>query len=564
MKSYLFLLIIFKSILFMSNSCVSDHADHIYINGHFYTLDETNPVVQAVAVSKGRIIFAGDNEGAMQYSGRNTKVTDLEEQVVIPGLTESHMHFDNLGRNLLKAPLDVYWLQLDDLKTRISKAVEKAKQGEWILARGYNEALWDELPHRGILDAISPDNPLVLRRYCGHAHWVNSRALELSGVTADTPSPPAGLIMKDATGEPTGVLVSAAGALVTSNIPPAPPLTLDEELEAMRLGSDTLLTSGITTVHCATPTGEEDVLLRRKAYERGLLKVRVMDAVEAETAIAMGKPLINLYNDHYTVRWVKMFIDGSLGGRGAALTKQYSDMPGEYGSLRELGQDEEKYAQLVADLLEMGFTTRTHSIGDRGNHITLNAFERAMELSGKKPGEARLVVEHAQVLLEDDIRRFANRNILASMQPVHATEDMLFVEDRIGTERAKHAYAWRSIIDQGGIIAGGSDYWVSPFNPFYGMHAAVTRQDRANNPPGGWFHEQAMTRKEALKAYTLWPAYLEFSENKKGSITPGKLADFVVIDRDYFEIPAEDIHKIQVLRTVIGGETVFVNNNPKP
>lgn len=549
---------VYTFIFIMISSCTTEHADIVFVNGYFYTMDQQHPTAEAVAIRGNKFVFVGNNHDALTFSGNKTTVIDLDGAFVLPGLTESHLHFDNLGRNLLKEPLDVYWLKLDELTDRLAEAVSKASAGDWIIARGYNEALWDEIPHRRILDAFSPDNPVVLRRYCGHAHWVNTKALEVAGVTAATPSPDAGHIFIDEEGNPSGVLISAAGALVTGHIPPASALTEAEELEALRLASDTLLASGITTVHCASQTGLEDIRLRRKAYEQGKLRVRVMDALESEAAKELQSPLIGLYDDRYTVRWVKMFIDGSLGGRGAAMTEAYSDMPGEHGALRALGQDEEAYAQLVANLLEMGFTTRTHSIGDRGNHITLNAFEKAMDISGIGPEKARLVVEHAQVLLPDDIQRFAKRRIIASMQPVHATEDMLFVEDRIGYERAKTAYAWRSIIDQGGIIAGGSDYWVSPFNPFYGLHAAVTRQDRQNNPPGGWFPEQKMTRQEALKAYTIWPAYLEFSEDIKGSITKGKLADFIVIDSDYFTMPSNEIHNIQVLRTVLGGETVFL------
>ena len=540
-------------------SCQQKQADSIFVNAKIYTLDELQPTATALVVSGDRFIYVGDSEEAMNYAGPQTQLIDLEGKVVIPGLTESHMHFDGLGRTLLSAPLDVYWLELEVLQEVLAEAVSQADEGEWIVARGYNDALWEEAPHRRALDAVSPDHPVVLRRYCGHAHFVNSRALELAGVTAATPDPDAGTIVRDERGEATGVLVSAAGALVTTHIPPAPALSRDEELKALGLGSDALLAAGITTVHDLSTTHLDDIELRREAYEQGLLKVRLMDAVSKEAARALGEPLIGLYGDRYTVRWVKEFVDGSLGGRGAALLEPYKDMPGETGALRALGQDVDAYARQVADLLTLGFSTRTHSIGDKGNRITLDAFEKAMEISGKSPAESRLVVEHAQILHPADIPRFADRRVIASMQPVHATEDMLFVEDRIGHDRARQgAYAWRSILDQQGIIAAGSDYWVSPYNPFYGLHAAVTRQDRANNPPGGWFPEQRMTRQEALKAYTIWPAYLEFSEQDKGSIKGGYLADFLVIDQDYFLVPSTEIHQIQVLRTVLGGQTVYM------
>ncbi len=544
-------------------SCQAEYADTIYTNGRFYTLDDQNPVADAVAIGGGTYLYVGTEAEAMGFAGRKTQVIDLEGQTVIPGLTESHMHFENLGRNMLTAPLDVYWLPLDEMLERIDGAVAEAEPGEWIVARGYNDAIWEAPPHRSQLDKVSPENPVVLRRYCGHAHFVNSMALELAGITSQTPSPDAGSIVRDDDGEPSGVLVSAAGNLVVRHVPPPPALSNEEELEALRLGSEALLAAGITTVHCATGTGMDDIRLRREAYEKGFLKVRVMDAVSENTAREMDAPLIELYDNRYTVRWVKMFVDGSLGGRGAALLEAYDDMPGEMGALRALGQNEDDYALRVAELLEQGFTTRTHSIGDRGNRVTLNAFEKAMEIAGKSPEEARLVVEHAQVLHPSDISRFAGRRVIASMQPVHATEDMLFVEERIGLERARGAYAWRSILNVGGIIAAGSDYGVSPFNPFYGLHAAVTRQDREGRPAGGWFPEQRITRQEALKAYTLWPAYVEFSEDIKGSVGKGRLADFVVIDRDLFDIPADEIHRIEVLRTVLGGETVFLREGSR-
>ncbi len=542
----------------MLTGCNSKRADIIYTNARVHTMDVDKPVAAAIAVRGDRFLFVGDNEEAMEYAGDKTRVVDLERQTVIPGLTESHMHFESLCRNLYAAPLDVYWLPLEELLATIEEATAQASPGEWIIARGYNDAIWEEEPHRRLLDRVSPDNPVVLRRYCGHAHLVNSKALEIAGVDHSTSDPEAGTIVRDDEGQATGVLVSAAGRLVNQHVPEAPELSEEERTEALGMGSEAALAAGLTTIHDLTATTLDDIHLRCDAYEEEALKVRLMDAVTDSTAMEVGRPLIGLYDDRYTVRWVKKFIDGSLGGRGAALKEPYDDAPEETGSLRELGQDIEAYSSLVADLLELGYSTRTHSIGDRGNYVTLNAFEKAMEMTGKTPEEARLVVEHAQILSEDDLMRFADRNVIASMQPIHATEDMLFAEDRIGSERASRAYAWRSILDNDGIIAAGSDYAVSPYNPFYGMHAAITRQDREGNPPGGWFPEQRLSREEALKAYTVWPAYLEFSENEKGAIKRNNLADFVVIDRDYFDIPEDEIHEIQVLRTVLGGETVYI------
>ena len=545
-------------VLAVTNSCgPREYADVLFVNGVVYTMDDDNPSATAVAVKGNRFLKVGSDKSVMRFAGDNTRVVDLKGKTVLPGLTESHIHFGYVGVNLLTAPLDVYWLPVDEMLERISQAAEESAPGEWIVARGYNDAIWDEPAHRRMLDRVSPRNPVSLRRYCGHATFVNTRALEIAGITRETPDPDAGTIVRDGAGNATGVLVSAAGALVNRHIPPPPRLTEQELLEAYRLGSDAMLSHGITTVHDATGTTPEDTERRKKAYEEGYLRVRIMDAVLYETAMEMEGPLTGLYDDRYSVRWVKEFVDGSLGGRGAAMLEPYDDMPSEMGALRALGQDEEEYARRVAVMLEKGFGTRTHSIGDRGNRITLNAFEKAMEMTGIKGDDARLVVEHAQVLHPGDIPRFGRSGIIASMQGVHATEDMVFVEERIGHERAKGSYAWRSILETGGIISGGSDYGVSPYEPFYGMHAFVTRQDRHDNPPGGWFPEQKLSRQEALKAYTVWPAFLEFSEHLKGKIKEGMLADFIVTDRDYFNIPAEEIHGIQVLKTVLGGETVF-------
>ncbi len=535
-----------------------EYADVIYTNGNIYTMDEDNPSASAIAVKGDKFLYVGEGEEIFEFANDRTVVIDLEGKTVLPGLTESHIHFNSVGVNILTAPLNVYWQPLDEMLETIGNAVTDAEPGEWIVARGYNDAIWDVVAHRSLLDRVSPDNPVSLRRYCGHATFVNSKALEIAGITDETTDPDAGTIVRDEQGIATGVLVSAAGRLVTRHIPPPPELTEEEKINALALGSEAVLSAGLTTVHDATGTGYDEINRRKEAYDKGLLQVRIMDAISYNTAMDMGGPLIGLFDYRYNVRWVKMFVDGSLGGRGAAMLEGYSDMPGETGALRALGQNEDEYADRVANLLEIGFITRTHSIGDRGNRVTLNAFERAMEMTGIMGDDARLVVEHAQVLHPDDVERFGSSGIIASMQPVHATEDMLFVEDRIGEERAKYAYAWRSLIDSGAIISGGSDYGVSPYNPFYGLHAAVTRQDRENNPPGGWFPEQRMTREEALKAYTVWPAFLEFSEDIKGTITKGKLADFIVIDRDYFMIPVEAIHEIEVLKTVLGGEALYV------
>jgi predicted amidohydrolase YtcJ len=299
-------------------------------------------------------------------------------------------------------------------------------------------------------------------------------------------------------------------------------------------------------------TGYDELQRRIKLYEVGLLRIRINEMVDPSAARRLGKPL-NL-DDKYFVRSVKEFADGALGSRGALFMEDYSDYPGYRGEAR---RSEDELAELATELLPMGFNLRVHCIGDAANHAAINAFERAMKATGTDGETARFSLEHAQVLVPQDIPRLKELNILASMQPLHATEDMNFAEARMGPERLKYAYIWSDLIDLGVHVPTGTDYSVSPYNPFYTLHAAVTRQDRNNQPAGGWIPEQAMTREEALRAATIEGAYAMFAEDILGSIEVGKLADFVVIPVDYMTVPAQDIWKITPDMTVIGGEVVY-------
>lgn len=329
-----------------------------------------------------------------------------------------------------------------------------------------------------------------------------------------------------------------------------------------------LLAVGITGAHDAGKARAPTIERLKSQYEAGELKIRLNVMLHTSTAFEMGEPETGLFDNRLTFRATKVHADNELGPRRASLFEEYSDRPDFYGPwgkhrLRpEVGDEdqESEYAETVARLLQLGFQPRTHAIGDFTNHVILNAYERALTKTGISGEDARLVIEHAQVLRRepvDDLVRFGKLGIIANIQAIHATEDMVWAEDRLGPERLPLGYAWRDLLDTGTVIAGSSDYAVSPFNPWYGLHAAVTRQDRDNQPPGGWFPEQALTREEALRTYTNWAAYAEFAEDIKGSIEPGKLADFIVIDRDYMTCPPEDIWKTQVLKTVIGGEVVY-------
>ena len=317
-------------------------------------------------------------------------------------------------------------------------------------------------------------------------------------------------------------------------------------------GTQLAVASGLTTIHGASMTDDDELQRRIKLYEVGLLRIRINEMVRESAAKKLGNPLI--HDNKYFVRSVKAFADGALGSRGALFLEDYSDYPGYRGEPR---QSEDQIAKSATELLKIGFNMRIHCIGDGANRVAINAYERALKATGIDGYDARFALEHCQMLTPEDVPRLAELGIVASMQPLHATEDMNFAEARMGPERLKTAYIWSDLLDLGVVVATGTDYSVSPYNPFYTLHAAVTRQDRNNHPPGGWIPEQAMTREEALRAATMGGAYTMFAEDILGSIEVGKLADFVVIPVDYMTIPAEDIWKIEPEMTVIGGEVVY-------
>jgi predicted amidohydrolase YtcJ len=427
----------------------------------------------------------------------------------------------------------------------------------WIVLSGWMSDVWDPPVFRKeLIDAVAPDNPVFISRYT-HGSGANSKALELAGITRDTPDPDGGHIKKDENGEPTGEFVERAPPQLTRLIPPLPPLTDYEMSRNLVEGTELALASGLTTIHGASRTGYEEVQRRIKLYEVGFLRIRINEMVNEGAARRLGEPLN--HENKYFVQSVKAFADGALGSRGALFMGDYSDYPGYRGEPR---RSEDELAELGIELLPMGFNLRVHTIGDGANHVAINAFERALDATGKDGEDVRFALEHAQVFVPEDLPRLLDLGIVASMQPLHATEDMNFAEARMGPERLGYAYIWRDLLDMGVPLATGTDYSVSPYNPFYTLHAAVTRQDRNNNPPGGWIPEEALTREEALRAATMGGAYVMHAEDILGSIEVGKLADFVVIPVDYMTIPAQDIWKIEPDLTVVGGEVVYRKASP--
>ena len=545
------------------NAVSAQVADRAYVNGTVHTVDEGFTTASAVAVRDGRFIYVGDDDGVQAHVGPTTLVVDLNGRTILPGLHDAHAHIRYGERELYPRTPDIRtglgeWASVERMQEVIRRALTSGEgmrpgpEPRWIVLSGWMSDVWDPpIFRKELLDAAAPDNPVFISRYT-HGSGANSKALELAGITRDTPDPEGGHIKKDENGEPTGEFVERAPPQLTRLIPPLPPTTDYERSRNLVEGTQLALASGLTTVHGASRTSYDEVQRRLKLYEVGLLRLRINEMVNEDAARRLGEP-VN-HEDRYFVQSVKAFADGALGSRGALMVEEYSDYPGFFGEPRR-GEDE--LAELGAELLRLGFNLRVHTIGDGGNRVAINAFERALDATGTDPDEARFALEHAQMFTAEDLPRLAELGIIASVQPLHATEDMHFAEARIGPERLTRAYNWSDLLDLGVQVATGTDYSVSPYNPFYTLHAAVTRQDRDNQPLGGWIPEQAMTREEALRAATMGGAYAMHAEDILGSIEVGKLADFVVIPVDYMTIPAEDIWKIQPDMTVIGGEVVY-------
>ncbi|MFC2167088.1 amidohydrolase [Acidobacteriota bacterium] len=566
-KRFSSVLIIFMLLVLFIPASTEDrgaqNADRVYINGNIYTVDKTFSTASAFAVKDGEFIYVGDEAGVQAYVGPLTFVFDLEGKAVIPGLHDAHVHIRYGERELYPRTPDIRaeigeWASVEQMQEVIKRCLATGEgmrpgpEPRWLVLSGWMSDVWDPPEfHKELIDAVAPNNPVYISRYT-HGSGANSKALELAGITRDTPDPQGGHIKKDKNGEPTGEFVERAPAQLSRLIPPLPPTTNFEMSRNLVEGTQLAVASGLTTIHGASMTGYDEVQRRIKLYEVGLLRIRINEMVREDAAKKLGKPLN--HNNKYFVRSVKAFADGALGSRGALFLEEYSDYPGYYGEPR---QSEDQIAQSATELLKIGFNMRIHCIGDAANHIAINAYERALKATGIDGKDARFTLAHCQVLTPDDVPRLAKLGIVASMQPLHATEDMNFAEARMGSERLKYAYIWSDLLDLGVVVATGTDYSVSPYNPFYTLHAAVTRQDRNNNPPGGWIPEQAMTREEALRAATMGGAYVMFAEDILGSIEAGKLADFVVIPVDYMTIPAEDIWKIEPEMTVIGGDIVY-------
>jgi len=531
-----------------------EKADLIFYNGTIYTVDPRFPRVEAVSVKDGLILSVGEEKVLFSQRSPTTRMVDLKGKTLLPGLIDAHIHVIGLGRFLEELDL-ISTGSPEEMLERVKTALSGVRPGEWIRGRGWDQNKWKgkKFPDHRKLSELTPDNPVILKRVDGHAALVNARVLEICGITASTPDPPGGKILRfPGSGEPTGVLIDEAVSLMDAHIPEPGEETYHRFISR---GVARCLAAGLTTVH---DPGESEipVLVLKEMYRKGEISLRIYVMLEGKKPVT-GKylssgPEIGLFDHHLTIRCIKIYADGALGSRGAALLEPYSDDPANRGIVI---MDEEEIYSVTKRALGAGFQVAVHAIGDRGNRNTLNAFERALTETGAD--ESRLRVEHAQVLSPQDIPRFKNLGVIPSMQPAHCTSDMYWAGERLGPEREKGAYAWRSLLDLGARVPYGTDAPVESENPFFGFYAAITRQDRNGWPPGGWHPEQAMTREEALRSMTIDAAYAGFEEEIKGSITPGKLADLVILSKDIMKIPAAAILETQVMATIVGGRIAY-------
>lgn len=529
-------------------------ADYVLVGGRLYTVDSTQPVAEALAVQGERIVMVGTTEQVLATYPQAPRI-DLKGYTVVPGFIDAHAHLMGLGLSRMQVDL-TGTRSVQEVLERLKAFAASLPEQAWLLGRGWDQNNWPvkEFPTRQMLDTVFPERPVWLVRIDGHAAWANTAALMQAApalLTTFVADPSGGRIVRDAQGMPTGVLIDAAMELVSRQIPPPTEIVLEE---ALQRAIAEVHRYGLTGVHDAGANW--DTIQRyRRAVDRGMLRLRLYVMVdglgEAFDHICTQGPLLG-YGGYLTVRSVKFYIDGALGSRGAALLADYSDDPGNQGLLR---YPPEGFTQMVQQAMRCGLQVNTHAIGDLGVHVVLDAYEQALQTLSHTAGRHR--IEHAQVVAPPDFARFSALGVIASMQPTHATSDMYWAEDRLGPDRVRGAYAWRTLLQHGVRLAFGSDFPVESPNPLLGFYAAVTRQDAQGWPPGGWYPEQRLTREEALRAFTLEAAYAAFQEHELGSLTPGKYADFVILSQDIMTIPPEEILRTQVLATFIGGRCVF-------
>jgi len=531
----------------------------VFKNGNVYTVDSKTPRAEAIAVTKDKIVFVGSNADAQKFVGSKTRVVDLKGSTVLPGFADAHQHLSGVGFREMTLNLEGT-ANLQDFLAKVKARVDQAKPGEWVTGRGWIETHWTPpvFPTRWDLDKVAPNNPVILGRADGHGSVANSAALNLAGIDKNTPNPFGGEISKDKqNGEPNGMLLDAAQGLVRRRIPPTSPADAER---AVILGVKRNIQLGWTQIQDAGGSYNE-VDLFKKLYGEGKIKLRIYKAVHGPgpnaTRLLNEGPTIGAFDNRFTFRTIKVVSDGALGSRGAALNEPYSDMHDTSGFLTVKA---EELRPMLVDALRKGIQVETHAIGDRANRFIIDEYEaafKAVPASERKVADPRWRVEHAQIVNPADIPRFAKLGVIPSMQPSHAIGDLFFAPSRLGIERLAGAYAWETFIKSGVVVPGGSDAPVERGEPMIEFYAAVARKDQKGFSGEGWHPEEAVSRADALKMFTLWPAYAAFEDKLRGSIEVGKLADFTILSADIMTIPAPDILKTRCVMTVINGEIVY-------
>lgn len=519
----------------------------IFIAGTVVAGPDQTPQKNLGIYTEGGVIREIGPAAQVQAAHPHSNVIAVIDGTILPGLTDAHGHLDGLG-----VALDVVSLvgteSFDEAIARVKERAATTPKGQWILGRGWDQNDWavKEFPTAAALDAAIPDHPVFLRRVDGHAAVANTAALHAAGVTKDSKDPDGGRIIRDANGNPAGTFVDAAMDLVEDHIP-AP--TAEQRKARVLAAANDIAAHGLTEMHDAgidadTITAVKQLIDEKRFPIRVYAMLTDNDAL-LKTWFASGP--LNNYGDHLTLRAVKMYADGALGSRGAALLAPYTDEPGNSGLMLA---KPEHMLDVARRARAAGFQVNTHAIGDRGVRNVIDAYSSAGVTAND-----RFRVEHLQVISPQDVPRLVQHGIIASMQPTHATSDMYWAEKRLGPERIKGAYAWRTVLDAGGRLALGSDFPVEDVNPFFGLYAAVTRQDQKGWPAGGWYPSQKLTLAEAVRGFTKDAAYAAFEEGSRGTIEVGKLADFTIVDGDLYSMP--ELYKATVRYTVVGGKVVY-------
>jgi predicted amidohydrolase YtcJ len=551
MKTFFMFLLVGSA---MTSVLTQNAADLVLVNGKIWTVNDRQPEAQAVAVLSNRVVAVGSTEEVRKWVGANTKVIDLQGKRVTPGFNDSHVHFLDGGMGLAGVQLR-YARTPEEFRNRIRDFAGKLPKGRWVLNGNWDHENWSppNLPTRRLIDDVTPDNPVFINRLDGHMCLANSLALKLAGVTRETPDPPGGTIVRDASGEPTGVLKDAAMSYVYKVIPnPSEEVIAEAVRAAMRYAGE----NGVTSVQ--DMSASPDVFaVYQKLLANGELTVRIsghQPLAEWERLARVGVRA-GFGNDKLKIGGLKGFADGSLGSTTALFFEPYLDDPKTSGLPSDEMFPESKMFNNILNADKAGLQIAIHAIGDKANKTILDMFAEVERRNGAR--DRRLRIEHAQHLRPEEIKRFGAQKVIASMQPYHAIDDGRWAENRIGPDRAKGTYAFRSLLNAGATLAFGSDWFVAPMDPVMGIYAAVTRRTLDGKHPEGWIPEQKITVAEAVRAYTMGSAYASGDEKLKGSIEPGKLADMSVLSADVFTINPIEIEMVKVVMTIFDGKVVY-------